>query len=127
MAGFASAKSTFGLLPPSSSVTRLSGDAGGRMISLPVSVEPVNAILSMPGWRTRYAPVVGPSPRTMLATPGGKPAAAASRRADRGVAGSGLSRTEQPAPRAGAIQVVIISGSFHGPICPAPPTGSFSE
>ena len=39
------------------------------MICAPVAVEPVNATLSMPGCLTRYAPVVGPSPATMLITP----------------------------------------------------------
>ena len=43
------------------------------MISPPVFVEPVNATLSTPGCLTRYAPVVGPSPGTMLIAPGGKP------------------------------------------------------
>ena len=84
------------------------------MISPPVSVEPVNAILSTPGWRTRYAPVVIPGPGTMLTAPGGKPTSAASspsRSAVNGVAESGLSTTAQPAARAGAsFQVVIISG-----------------
>src|SRR5215218_1047669 len=63
----------FGLLPPSSSVTRFSGSPASRMISAPVLVEPVNATLSTPGWRTRYAPVDGPSPGTMLTTPSGNP------------------------------------------------------
>src|ERR1051326_6958378 len=43
------------------------------MISPPVLVEPVNATLSTPGCLTRYAPVVGPSPGTMLIAPAGKP------------------------------------------------------
>ena len=49
----ASAKTTFGLLPPSSSVSRLIGSEQSRMISPPVFVEPVKATLSTPGWRTR--------------------------------------------------------------------------
>ena len=63
------------------------------MISPPVSVEPVNAILSTPGCRTRCAPIVLPSPGTTLITPGGKPtspASSASRSAVSGVAGVGL-------------------------------------
>ena len=84
------------------------------MISAPVFVEPVNATLSTPGCRTRYAPVVGPSPGTMLIAPFGKPASAASsamRRAVSGVCGSGFSTTVQPAASAGAsFHVAIISG-----------------
>ena len=103
-----------GLLPPSSSVTRLMSSAAIRMISTPVAVEPVNATLSMPGCLTRCAPIVGPSPGTTLITPAGKPtsfASSASRSADSGVAASGLSTTVQPAASAGAsFHVVIISG-----------------
>ena len=50
-----------GDLPPSSSVTRLSARPALAPISLPTSVEPVNAILSTPGWSTSAAPV-SPSP-----------------------------------------------------------------
>ena len=84
------------------------------MISPPVLVEPVNATLSTPGCRTRYAPVVGPSPGTTLIVPAGKPtsaASSASRMAVSGVWGSGFNTTEQPAASAGAsFQVDIISG-----------------
>ena len=84
------------------------------MISPPVFVDPVNATLSTPGCLTRYAPVVGPSPGTMLITPGGNPTSAASsarRSALSGVCGSGLSTTVQPAASAGAsFHVVISSG-----------------
>jgi hypothetical protein len=45
---------------------------------MPVSVEPVKATLSTPGWRTRARPVVGPSPVITLKTPGGKPASSKS-------------------------------------------------
>lgn len=38
------------------------------------SVEPVNAILSMPIWEAIAAPAVGPYPGRILTTPGGKPA-----------------------------------------------------
>ena len=84
------------------------------MISPPVLVEPVKATLSTPGCLTRYAPVVGPSPGTMLITPGGKPTSAASsatRSTDSGVCGSGLSTTAHPAASAGAsFHVAISSG-----------------
>ena len=84
------------------------------MISPPVFVEPVNATLSTPGCLTRYAPVVGPSPGTMLIAPAGKPtsaASSASRSALSGVCGSGLRTTEQPAASAGeSFHVAISSG-----------------
>ena len=49
------------------------------MISPPVGVEPVKAILSMPGGARVAAPVVGPSPGTTLITPAGtRPRAASS-------------------------------------------------
>ena len=93
---------------------RLIGSEASRMISPPVFVEPVKAILSTPGCRTRYAPVVAPGPGTTLIAPAGIPTSAASsarRRAVSGVAESGLSTTEQPAASAGAsFQVVIIRG-----------------
>ena len=73
----ASAKTMLGDLPPSSSVTRFSVSAAPRMISLPTAVEPVNAILSIPGCWTIALPVSGP-PVTMLTTPAGKPASIAS-------------------------------------------------
>ncbi len=56
----ASAKTTFGDLPPSSSETRALRSAAARAIALPVDVEPVNAILSTPGWLTRAIPVGSP-------------------------------------------------------------------
>src|SRR5574341_1475669 len=56
----ASAKMMLGLLPPSSSVTRLFVSAAIRMIWRPTSVDPVNEILSTSGWRTSAAPAVEP-------------------------------------------------------------------
>ncbi len=92
-------------MPPSSSVTRLIGSDASRMISPPVFVEPVNATLSTPGWRTRYEPVVGPSPGTMLIDTRGE-ANFGGELGDpqdlSGVCGSGLSTTVQPAASAGA-------------------------
>lgn len=41
---------------------------------IPTSVDPVNAILSMPIWEAIAAPAVGPNPGKILMTPGGKPA-----------------------------------------------------
>ena len=56
----ASAKTMFGDLPPSSSDTRFRVSADSRWISFPTSVEPVNATLSISGWRTIAAPAVSP-------------------------------------------------------------------
>ena len=55
----------FGLLPPSSSVTRLSARPHLAPISRPTAVEPVKATLSTPGWSTSAAPV-SPSPVSTL-------------------------------------------------------------
>ena len=75
----ASAKTMFGLLPPSSSVTRLRFvRAAACMISLPTSVLPVNATLSTSMCSAIAAPAVSPKPGTMLMTPSGKPASMAS-------------------------------------------------
>jgi hypothetical protein len=48
ISGSASANTTLGDLPPSSSVTRLRSLAAALTISLPTSLEPVNATLSIP-------------------------------------------------------------------------------
>ena len=124
----ASAKTMFGLLPPSSKVIRLSVAAASFMMTCPTSVEPVNAILSTSGCATRAAPAVGPKPGTMLITPAGKPASSASspiRSAVRGVCSAGLRTTVQPMASAGPhFQATISIGKFQGMICPATPTGS---
>ena len=65
----ASAKKMFGDLPPSSSEIFFSVSAAARMIVLPTSALPVNAILSTSACSTIAAPV-SPSPVTMLTTPG---------------------------------------------------------
>ena len=93
----------FGDLPPNSSVTRLRAWPAFAPISRPTAVEPVNAILSHPGWSTSAAPV-SPSPVSTFSTPGGNPASRASsprRSALSGVCSAGLSTTVQPAARAG--------------------------
>ena len=68
--------------------------AVSRWISLPTSVEPVNAILSTSGCRTSAPPAVGPKPGTMLTTPSGTPASSSSsprRSAVSGVCSAGFS------------------------------------
>ena len=120
-----------GLLPPSSRVSffRLLAPAACT-ISLPTSVDPVNATLSTSICMARAAPAVSPKPDTTLTTPSGTPASAmssASRSAVSGVCSAGLSTTVQPAASAGpSFHAAISSGKFHGMICPTTPTGSRS-
>ena len=93
----------FGLLPPSSSVTRFNPSTAVRMISLPVAVCPVNATFRTPGCRTSAAPTSGP-PITTFTTPGGNPASSTScinRSVDRGASSDGLITIVQPAASAG--------------------------
>ena len=104
----------------------MSEPATPAAIRRPMSVEPVKAILSTPGWRTRVIPT-SPGPGTMLTTPGGRSAwrqTSANRRAVSGVVEAGLRTTVLPAARAGAIfQASMSSGKFHGMIWPATPSG----
>jgi len=121
----ASAKTTKGDLPPSSSVSFLPVPAVALRIVRPTSVEPVKAILSTSA-ATSAAPVA-PSPVTMLTTPAGRPISAqipAKARAESGVCSAGFSTTVLPAASAGAIfQASISSGKFHGMIWPQTPAG----
>ncbi len=48
------------------------------MMPTPTSVEPVKAILSMPGWLTIVPPTSAPPPGTTLSTPAGSPTSVAS-------------------------------------------------
>ena len=92
----------------------------------PTSVEPVNAILSIPSASTMACPISGPPART-LTTPGGRSHSAmisARVRAVSGVVSAGLRTTVLPVARAGAIfHAAISSGKFHGMIWPATPSG----
>src|SRR6266481_1758764 len=69
----ASSKTMLAALPPSSSVSRLPVPASERWMSLPTSVEPVNATFFTPGCDTTSEPVL-PPPVRMLTTPGGSSA-----------------------------------------------------
>ena len=94
-----------GLLPPSSSDTRLSVPAASRWMSLPTAVEPVKAILSTSGCATSAAPAVSPKPGTTFSTPAGSPASAqarASSSAVSGVCSAGLRTMVFPHASAGA-------------------------
>ena len=118
----------FGDLPPSSWLTRLTVGAARCATSMPARVEPVNEIMSMPGWPESAAPTSGPSPLIRLNTPAGTPAScriSAKISADDGVNSEGLRIIVQPAASAGAtLQVIWFSGQFHGVIMPTTPTGS---
>src|SRR5216117_2631750 len=66
----ASANTMFGDLPPSSSVSFLSGSAESFIRCLPTSVEPVKLILSTPGCLTIASPTMAPLPGNTFSTPG---------------------------------------------------------
>ena len=98
------------------------------MISRPVVVSPVKAILAMRGLDASGLPASRPKPLTMLSTPGGSrsPISSASTRIEAGVCSAGLSTTQLPAASAGAsFQAAIRSGKFHGMIWPTTPSGSW--
>ncbi len=124
----ASSRMTFGDLPPSSWLTRLTVGAARLATSMPARVEPVNEIMSMFGCSLMAAPTSGPRPLIRLNTPFGTPAScriSAKIRADDGVNSDGFRIMVQPAASAGAtLQVIWFSGQFHGVIMPMTPTGS---
>ncbi len=117
----------FGLLPPSSRVTRLVVAAAEAITSRPTWVEPVNDTFATPGCATSAAPA-RPSPVSTLSTPAGSPARsqiAARRSIVSGVCSAGLTTTVQPAASAGAsLCAAVMIGKFHGRISAATPTGS---
>jgi hypothetical protein len=101
----ASAKTTWGLLPPSSRVSffrLVSAEAWSSRRA--VRTEPVKAILSTPGCRASASPVGAPYPGSTLSTPGGKPTSRASSPSFipvSGVSSLGLRMTVQPVASAG--------------------------
>ena len=81
----ASAKTMFGLFPPSSSATRFTLTAAPRISDRPASMPPVSEMRSMSGESARAWPTRSPGPRTRLTTPGGTPASLEQpRQVDRG-------------------------------------------
>jgi len=120
----------FGDLPPSSSVRCFTVSAAVRMMLRPVLVSPVNAILSMPGWRTRASPIVAPLPVMTFSTPGGNPTSIASCPNASAVSGvwlAGFRMTVFPVASAGAtFQIASSSGKFHGTMHATTPSGSRS-
>ena len=101
-------------LPPVSSVMFFMLSAADFMISFPVAVEPVKAILSMSRCCAMAAPATLPKPFTMLTTPGGKPASLirfAKTRMESGVCSAAFMTTVLPQARAGpSFQAAIARG-----------------
>ena len=98
------------------------------MISRPVVVSPVNAILRIRLLDASGLPASTPKPLTMLSTPAGSrsPMSSIRYRIDAGVCSAGLSTIALPAASAGAsFQTAIRIGKFHGMICPTTPSGSW--
>jgi hypothetical protein len=123
-----SAKKMLGLLPPSSSVTGMMLSEAYCMISRPVVVSPVKAILAMRGDEARGLPASTPKPFTTLSTPSGSrsPMTSMTLRIDHGVCSAGFKITQLPAASAGAsFQVAIRIGKFQGMIWPTTPSGSW--
>ena len=123
----ASSKTMLAALPPSSRVSALSVPGDALAIRLPISVEPVNATLSTPGWVTSAIPI-SPGPGDDVDDARRQVGLAADvgeqQRATAGVVDAGLRTTVLPAARAGAIfQASISSGKFHGMIWAATPSG----
>ena len=90
-------ETSIGQLPPSSSVSRVTPDTVLKS-RCPVALEPVKAILAMPGCAASRPPT-SPAPCTTLTTPGGKPASrmhSASTCAAPGVYSDGLTTIVQP-------------------------------
>ena len=107
-------------------VSRTGRPAHAFTMALPTSVLPVKAILLKPAWPATSLPVSGP-PVRMFTTPGGRSTSwkiSARRSAVSGVVSAGFSTQVLPQASAGAIfHAAIISGKFHGMICPHTPTG----
>ena len=91
-------------LPPSSSVSRFRVGAALAMIALPVSTDPVKAILPIRSCAVIQRPRSSP-PVSTLMTPGGKMprAISPSRRVASGVEGAGLRISVLPVSSAGPI------------------------
>ena len=123
----ASSNTMKGALPPSSIEVRLTVAAHCSMSSLPTCVDPVNDNLRTVGLLVISAPISRVTPATILITPAGTPARAASSvnaNADRGVSLAGLQTTVHPDARAGAtLRISIAFGQFHGLIQATTPTG----
>ena len=101
----ASAKTTCGDLPPSSSVTGTSRSAAARATARPVATEPVKPIRRTRRSSTSAAPASAPVPVTTLSRPAGSPAPVATRASSSVVVevnSEGLITTALPTASAGA-------------------------
>ena len=119
LAASTSEKKMLGLLPPSSSVTGIRFWLAYCMISRPVVVSPVNAILAMRLLEANGLPASTPNPLTTLRTPSGSRSPISDIRymIEAGVCSAGLSTTAFPAASAGAnFHTAIRIGKFHGMI-----------
>lgn len=122
-----SSQTIHGSLPPNSRVTRFNVLAQLVMTRLPVAIDPVKEILSMPGCSVIIGPRLS-SPLRHCTTPGGKNrvASSASFRSQYGVNGEGFTMTVFPVYTAGTIFPTAKStGKFHGTIAPATPIGVY--
>ena len=116
-----------GLLPPSSRVTGIRFWLAYCMISRPVVVSPVKAILAIRLLEASGLPASTPKPLTTLITPAGSRSAINEIRymIEAGVCSAGLRTTAFPAASAGAsFHTAIRIGKFHGMIWPTTPSGS---
>src|ERR1039458_3348274 len=98
------------------------------MISLPVTVSPVNATFAIRLLDASALPISAPGPLTMFSTPRGtiSPITSASLRSDHGVGLAGLITVQLPAAKAGAIfHAAIRVGKLNGMIWPTTPSGSW--
>ena len=124
----ASGKMMFGDLPPSSSDTRLRFPAEACRISLPTSVEPVKATLSMSRMFGDRASGAGAEAGDDIDDAVGQTGfqdQLAEPSAVSGVCSAGFRITVLPHASAGAsFQAAISSGKFHGMIWPQTPMGS---
>src|SRR5271166_3349777 len=92
-------------LPPSSCVTRFTVGAAADATAIPARVDPVKETMATSGCEEMAEPTVGPSPFTILKTPGGRPDSwriCANRNAESGAISLGLRTIVQPAASAGA-------------------------
>src|SRR2546425_5399007 len=116
----ASANTTCGPLPPSSSITCL--PAARLATEAPVPVDPTKPTPSTSGCPATSSPTSAPGPVTRLAAPAGKsPSAMHSISATEItlVDDAGVQTTVLPAASAGAMSsAAIVSGQFHGVITP---------
>ena len=125
----ASANTTTGDLPPSSSTTRFRLPcAEAAMIDLPTAVEPVKLMMSTPAWSASAWPALAPAPVTMFTTPSGMPTwrhRSPISSADSGASSAGLTTAVHPVANAAAsFCSTIRKGAFQGVIRPATPIGS---